>query len=65
MADPDNWNFGLGIFGSSVLTTLAQHDINIIASDDHEGAESIIEPVLVAGDLFGDITDEGNSCSQE
>ena len=30
MADRTIGILGLGIFGSSVLTTLAQHDINII-----------------------------------
>lgn len=48
---------GLGIFGSSVLTALAQHDINIIAIDDHEERINQFEPVLVRG-VVGDITDE-------
>ena len=36
MSDRTIGILGLGIFGSSVLTALAQHDINIIAIDDHE-----------------------------
>ena len=57
MADRTIGILGLGIFGSSVLTTLAQHDINIIAIDDHEERINQFEPVLVRG-VVGDITDE-------
>ncbi len=57
MADRTIGILGLGIFGSSVLTALAQHDINIIAIDDHEERINQFEPVLVHG-VVGDITDE-------
>ena len=57
MSDRTIGILGLGIFGSSVLTTLAQHDINIIAIDDHEERINQFEPVLVRG-VVGDITDE-------
>ena len=57
MADRTIGILGLGIFGSSVLTALAQHDINIIAIDDHEERINQFEPVLVRG-VVGDITDE-------
>ena len=57
MSDRTIGILGLGIFGSSVLTALAQHDINIIAIDDHEERINQFEPVLVRG-VVGDITDE-------
>lgn len=57
MSDRTIGILGLGIFGSSVLTALAQHDINIIAIDDHEDRINQLEPVLVRG-VVGDITDE-------
>ena len=57
MSDRTIGILGLGIFGSSVLTTLAQHDINIIAIDDHEERINQFEPVLARG-VVGDITDE-------
>ena len=57
MSDRTIGILGLGIFGSSVLTALAQHDINIIAIDDHEDRINQFEPVLVRG-VVGDITDE-------
>ena len=57
MSDRTIGILGLGIFGSSVLTALAQHDINIIAIDDHEERINHFEPVLVRG-VVGDITDE-------
>ena len=57
MSDRTIGILGLGIFGSSVLTALAQHDINIIAIDDHEERINQFEPVLVHG-VVGDITDE-------
>ena len=57
MSDRTIGILGLGIFGSSVLTALAQHDINIIAIDDHEERINQFEPVLVSG-VVGDITDE-------
>ena len=57
MSDRTIGILGLGIFGSSVLTALAQHDINIIAIDDHEERINQFEPVLVRG-VVGDIADE-------
>ena len=57
MSDRTIGILGLGIFGSSVLTALAHHDINIIAIDDHEERINQFEPVLVRG-VVGDITDE-------
>ena len=57
MSDRTIGILGLGIFGSSVLTALAQHDINIIAIDDHEERINQFEPALVRG-VVGDITDE-------
>ena len=57
MSDRTIGILGLGIFGSSVLTALAQHDINIIAIDDHEERINQFEPVLARG-VVGDITDE-------
>ena len=57
MSDRTIGILGLGIFGSSVLTALAQHDINIIAIDDHAELINQFEPVLVRG-VVGDITDE-------
>ena len=57
MSDRTIGILGLGIFGSSVLTAHAQHDINIIAIDDHEDRINQLEPVLVRG-VVGDITDE-------
>lgn len=57
MSDRTIGILGLGIFGSSVLATLAKHDINIIAIDNHEERINQFEPVLVRG-VVGDITDE-------
>ena len=57
MSDRTIGILGLGIFGSSVLTALAQHDINIIAIDDHAERINQFEPVLVRG-VVGDIADE-------
>ena len=57
MSDRTIGILGLGIFGSSVLTALAQHDINIIAIDDHQERINQFEPVLVRG-VVGDIADE-------
>lgn len=57
MSDRTIGILGLGIFGSSVLTALAQHDVNIIAIDDHEERINQFEPVLVRG-VVGDIADE-------
>ena len=57
MSDRTIGILGLGIFGSSVLTALAQHDINIIAIDDHAERINHFEPVLVRG-VVGDIADE-------
>ncbi len=47
---------GLGIFGQSVLKTLQDQDVDIIAIDDHEDVINQYESMITTG-IVGDITD--------
>ena len=47
---------GLGIFGQSVLKTLQDQDVDIIAIDDHEDVINQYEPMITTG-IVGDITE--------
>ena len=47
---------GLGIFGHSVLKTLQDQDVDIIAIDDHEDVINQYEPMITTG-IVGDITE--------
>ena len=48
---------GLGIFGQSVLKTLQDQDVDIIAIDDHADVINQYESMITTG-IVGDITDE-------
>lgn len=47
---------GLGIFGQSVLKTLQDQDVDIIAIDDHEDVINQYESMITTG-IVGDITE--------
>ena len=47
---------GLGIFGQSVLKTLQDHDVDIIAIDDHADVINQYESMISTG-IVGDITE--------
>ena len=47
---------GLGIFGQSVLKTLQDQDVEIIAIDDHEDVINQYESMITTG-IVGDITE--------
>ncbi|WP_049516286.1 potassium channel family protein [Streptococcus parasanguinis] len=47
---------GLGIFGQSVLKTLQDQDVDIVAIDDHEDVINQYESMITTG-IVGDITE--------
>ena len=47
---------GLGIFGQSVLKTLQDQDVDIIAIDDHADVINQYESMITTG-IVGDITE--------
>ena len=47
---------GLGIFGQSVMKTLQDQDVDIIAIDDHEDVINQYESMITTG-IVGDITE--------
>ena len=52
---------GLGIFGQSVLKTLQDQDVDIIAIDDHEDVINQYESMITTG-IVGDITADIGNC---
>ena len=47
---------GLGIFGQSVLKTLQDQDVDIVAIDDHADVINQYESMITTG-IVGDITE--------